>query len=623
MSSQPDDYPRSSLAPVGLSDPRYTARRKRMFEFLARVRAIGADVDLDIPSIAVIGWQSAGKSSLIEAISGIKLPRASGTCTRCPTECQLVHSDAPWACTVSLRLTTAADGSVRTNPQTIQFGPPMSDKAEVTERIRRAQKAILSPSAPTDLFLSVAETDVGASEMPFSSNCIVLEISGPDITDLNFIDLPGLFVGGEENDMKLIKDLAISYIKRPSCIILLTVACETDFINQGAHRLAQEFDPRGDRTIGVLTKPDRIPPTEEEFWLPYIRGEREDTTLWFCVKCPNSQSISSGITWEEARAEESHFFSYTPPWSTLDATFREKLGTGNLTRRLSDKLCDLIAERLPDIQQELNRLLEKNERDLDTLPSAPSSAPIREILNLITDFTREVEKQAVGKPGRDGVLQQIRPFQDEFRAAVRGTAPCFVPRFRINPPTCTSQRRPYESSEEEDVRAGPHPQFLTGEEDHNEIGVDDAKWAVTRELPNNYPFIVQKEYILEFVTQWDDPAQSLFGSTIEKLKEIFLLLRIEFILAVEREPSTQNTHYFKDYRRKFLADSNQDFITRMQEHRYQRSEFKVALDNIISNLAKIGFRDVDPLQLARLQSSEDSDDALKIMADVRAYFQGM
>ena len=40
------------------------------------------DVDLDVPAIAVIGWQSAGKSSLIEAISGITLPRASGTCTR-------------------------------------------------------------------------------------------------------------------------------------------------------------------------------------------------------------------------------------------------------------------------------------------------------------------------------------------------------------------------------------------------------------------------------------------------------------------------------------------------------------------------------------------------------------
>ena len=41
-----------------------------------------ADVDLDIPAIVVMGWQSAGKSSLVEAISGITLPRASGTCTR-------------------------------------------------------------------------------------------------------------------------------------------------------------------------------------------------------------------------------------------------------------------------------------------------------------------------------------------------------------------------------------------------------------------------------------------------------------------------------------------------------------------------------------------------------------
>ena len=37
---------------------------------------------MDLPQIAVIGVQSAGKSSLIESISGITLPRAAGTCTR-------------------------------------------------------------------------------------------------------------------------------------------------------------------------------------------------------------------------------------------------------------------------------------------------------------------------------------------------------------------------------------------------------------------------------------------------------------------------------------------------------------------------------------------------------------
>ena len=99
---------------------------------------------------------------------------------------------------------------------------------------------------------------------------------------------------------------------------------------------------------------------------------------------------------------------------------------------------------------------------------------------------------------------------------------------------------------------------------------------------------------------------------------------------MEKEPSTENTHYFKDYRRKFLSfykglynkDSNDKFIERLQGRIYQSDEFTRALDSIIANLARIGFYNVKPLQLAALQASEDSDDALRIMADVRAYFQG-
>lgn len=132
------------------------------------------------------------------------------------------------------------DGSTREVP----FGGTITEKSDVTERIRRAQKAILSPSAPTVDFLSRDENDFDQSEIPFSPNCIVLHISGPDVTDLNFIDLPGsflfvlqitftvtlctgLFVGGQDNEINIIRELAISYMQRPSCIILLTVACES------------------------------------------------------------------------------------------------------------------------------------------------------------------------------------------------------------------------------------------------------------------------------------------------------------------------------------------------------------------------------------------------------------
>lgn len=92
----------------------------------------------------------------------------------------------------------------------------------------------------------------------------------------------------------------------------------------------------------------------------------------------------------------------------------------------------------------------------------------------------------------------------------------------------------------------------------------------------------------------------------------------------------KNVHYFKDYRRNFFAvykgifnsGSNNDFVERVQRRIDQSPEFTEALGIIIANLPKIGFHDVKPLELTVLHASEDADDAIKIMADVRAYFQG-
>lgn len=77
----------------------------------------------------------------------------------------------------------------------------------------------------------------------------------------------------------------------------------------------------------------------------------------------------------------------------------------------------------------MNKLLEKINRDLKGLPLPPSSTPLRDVLRLVTDFTRAVERQGEGEPGSNGLLQQIRLPQEEFRVAIRKTAPCFIPQF--------------------------------------------------------------------------------------------------------------------------------------------------------------------------------------------------
>ena len=74
----------------------------------------------------------------------------------------------------------------------IPFGPIITDKKQVEERIRRAQRAILRPRQDPETFLSGLDEEPGPWEQRFSKNCVSLEISGPELTDLSFCDLPGM-----------------------------------------------------------------------------------------------------------------------------------------------------------------------------------------------------------------------------------------------------------------------------------------------------------------------------------------------------------------------------------------------------------------------------------------------
>ena len=71
------------------------------------------------------------------------------------------------------------------------FGEHIYNNAEVEQRIRRAQRAILNPSTLAKHFLNGPDEEPQQSESRFSSNYVSLEISGRGVPDLAFYDLPG------------------------------------------------------------------------------------------------------------------------------------------------------------------------------------------------------------------------------------------------------------------------------------------------------------------------------------------------------------------------------------------------------------------------------------------------
>lgn len=108
--------------------------------------------------------------------------------------------------------------------------------------------------------------------------------------------------------------------------------------------------------------------------------------------------------------------------------------------------------RLPEIQDELQALLDQTAADFQALPKPPSTDPVAEVLHMISTFTRDLHRHLEGTPDEGGLLQSIRPAQETFKRAIRATAPNFLP---------------YERKDSHS-RTLPFPEFLASEEEEEE-----------------------------------------------------------------------------------------------------------------------------------------------------------
>jgi hypothetical protein len=221
-----------------------------------------------VRSLTRSGEQSTGKSSVIESISGIKTPRSTGTCTRCPLFIKLEslpNPDAPWTARVTLRRLFNYDGKKgrsperrfpgwlpKAQPEDVAFAV-INDPNKLEDTIRRAQSAIISPwSEPKDFLDRTKDHLIPALRCSFSPNVVCISISQPDLPALSFYDLPGI-VGQSEDlaEVKFVKDLVTEYINYPEALILVTCAMDNDIANSTAAGIARTLKAT-DRCIGKL-----------------------------------------------------------------------------------------------------------------------------------------------------------------------------------------------------------------------------------------------------------------------------------------------------------------------------------------------------------------------------------
>ncbi|RDL37655.1 p-loop containing nucleoside triphosphate hydrolase [Venustampulla echinocandica] len=340
-----------------------TEEQRLVLDTVARVRKCGLEGTVSLPQIVVCGDQSAGKSSVLEALTEIPFPRNDNLCTRYATE-------------ISLRVATSDSITIRVIPDSSR---PSNEQASIKTFERTISDFGDLPGimneAMTVMGIGVTdESNTDAKPRAFSRDVLSIEFAGPARPQLTLVDIPGL-IGTEtkvttKQDIALVAEITQHYIEQPRTICLAVVSAATDYANQTILEKVREVDPEGDRTLGVITKPD-MPPAGSGSQNSYIElAQNEDIFFklgWHVVK--NRRFDERHATLTERNILEESFFR-TTEWKRLP---KESVGVDALRRRLSLLLFEHVKKELPNLREELESALSTTREDLEQLGCARSS----------------------------------------------------------------------------------------------------------------------------------------------------------------------------------------------------------------------------------------------------------
>ncbi|KAJ2636208.1 Dynamin- GTPase protein [Coemansia sp. RSA 1286] len=337
---------------------------------------VGQDA-IDLPQIVVVGSQSSGKSSVLENLVGRDfLPRGSGIVTRRPLVLQLVN--VPRA-----EGEVEGEGSVRA--QFLHLSDKVfTDMSEVRREIERETERL-------------AGGNKGIVKTP-----IHLRISSPDVLSLTLVDLPGITkipVGDQPSDIEAqTRNLVFEYISKPNSIIVAISPANVDIVNSESLKFAREVDPKGNRTIGVITKIDLMDRGTNS--LDILTGRVYPLRLGFVGVVNRSQEdTQSNKPIAESLAFEDEFFRSHSVYRTI----QQHCGTKNLAKALNQLLMQHIRDHLPSIKTKINALISQTEQELSSYGN----------------MNKDSDK--ISSAGR--LLKLITLFATEFSNSIEGTAP--------------------------------------------------------------------------------------------------------------------------------------------------------------------------------------------------------
>ncbi|QQK43428.1 Dynamin [Penicillium digitatum] len=624
------------------------SQQSELLDKIDELRAIGVGGLVELPQIIVCGNQSSGKSSVLEAISRVRFPSKSNICTRFTTEVVLRRSPH--------------------NRIKVSIEPGESRKDEQEQQKLRAFTSESFPSSgdlPT--LIETAKECMGLSSTDpsstgFSDDVLKVEISGPEKPELTLVDLPGLYYSSSseqtEQGMKMVQKLTEKYMKSSRSIILAVISARADYHVQKVLNIAQSFDPKYERVLGIVTQPD-IPEAgsdEEETYVQFIKNEKVKLQLgWHVLR---NRSFETRSISDDARdAQEKKFFE-KGRWAYLP---RDQVGIESLRHRLSKILLGHIRRNLPGLIADIQERISRNEQTLAKMGAPRTTLQEQRyfLVDISSRFAR-ITNQALNGSYVDeffGGFKDLTATTEEspfrrLRAVVRELNECFAEAMSIrgNRRIIQFPGQPAPTEDIEQERSKPYmddwiPQYISQESLVDEIK-EQARKSRGIELPGSVNQLLVGSLFRDQCEPWEAVAKSHLLNTWDSVEYFIQLvlkhltddhtrpLLMRHLIGPEMEKMKESllaklselTSYTK---RGHPLPVGQSFFSKIQESRKNRqiSALKRSL-GLSGSYPPAGEDtrntfDVRDLERAtsQLQSSSDQFAAAEIIDQMQAYYE--
>lgn len=397
---------------------------------IAALQHVDPTAAVPSPRVVLVGSQSSGKSSLVNALIGLPLlPTSEEMCTKVPLYLHISPSDQGegGGCSATLSVGESVLLDWRFDWHCWRG----------EEGVARVQAAI--QAASDDL---VSRED-GASDA--AERRLHLSLRLPRCPEMSLVDLPGLTacdrtdVHGRAASSERLRRIAVEMASPQETVVVAVMAARVDVEVDLAWQVLKEVDAEGSRTAIVLTKPDLVVPSSSFRRVLLENGGGNIAARLGYHVAMLKDFFKEGD--DASGQREARFFNEHNGYAALKTEMPSRFGVAEVRRRLGGVGHRLVVEHLPRIIETLRghqatleeRLGDLGEEDDLALqnPVAWLSHAVRGVVALLRESLRGRNSLHVAAGGtpiaaslarlRGGVLSLQPLAEREGSAATEGS----------------------------------------------------------------------------------------------------------------------------------------------------------------------------------------------------------